>query len=169
MPLTQPAIRLLAITTLAPLTVVALTAGLGSAAPATRPATTVPVGVAFFTQRIAPVLKEQCYPCHHADTPVSSYKGGLLLDNLAGMLKGGDSKEPAIVPGHPDKGTLMPAIRYTYKDEGKSKKQNMPPKWGKDHALGGKLPDQTVRDFEEWIRMGAPVPEDFKESKVEGL
>jgi len=102
MPLTQPAIRLLAITTLAPLTVVALTAGLGSAAPATRPATTVPVGVAFFTQRIAPVLKEQCYPCHHADTPVSSYKGGLLLDNLAGMLKGGDSKEPAIVPGHPD-------------------------------------------------------------------
>ena len=47
-------------------------------------------GEAFFEERITPVLKNECFPCHHAKDFVSSYKGGLLLDSLEGMLKGGD-------------------------------------------------------------------------------
>jgi hypothetical protein len=148
--------------------IMALVAGGGPAA--TRPATTQPTtqpatGVAFFNERIAPVLANECYGCHHAKSLVSNFEGGLLLDSLAGMLKGGDSGKPAIVPGDPDKGMLMPAIRYGFVEEKGGKKRNMPPKWGKDYANGGKLPERTIADFAEWIRIGAPVPAEFRQAK----
>ncbi|HEX8998584.1 MAG TPA: PSD1 and planctomycete cytochrome C domain-containing protein, partial [Blastocatellia bacterium] len=68
--------------------------------------------------------------------------GGLRLDTRAGMLKGGASGEPAIVPGAPEKSLLIKAIRYT------DPKLQMP--------MGVQLPEQVIRDFETWIKMGAP-------------
>src|SRR5438045_1965611 len=65
----------------------------------------------FFEKKIRPVLVERCYPCHSLGA--EKLKGELLLDSKAGMLKGGDSGKPAIVPGNAATSRLIEAIRYT--------------------------------------------------------
>src|SRR5581483_7522918 len=77
------------------------------AAPALRAAEPDPKGVEFFESKIRPVLAEQCYKCHSAQS--GKAKGGLTLDTRAAMLKGGDTG-PAVVPGHPEKSLLLTAI-----------------------------------------------------------
>lgn len=99
-----------------------------------------PKAIEFFEAKIRPVLVEQCYNCHAGDA--TKLKGGLRLDSKAAWQKGGDSG-PAIVPGKPNEGTLLKALRYT---DG----LQMPPK--------GKLPDAVIADFEKWIRDGAADP-----------
>jgi hypothetical protein len=100
-------------------------------------------GVEFFEQKIRPVLVERCYSCHSTEAAQNKkLRGGLLLDSREALRKGGDSG-PAIVPGKPDAGTLLKALRQT----GELK---MPPK--------GKLADAVVADFEKWIALGAPDP-----------
>jgi cytochrome c553 len=99
-------------------------------------------GVEFFEKKIRPVLADSCYACHSAKA--KKPQGGLLLDSLDSMLKGGASGQPSIVPGDPEKSLLIIAIRYT------DPKLQMP--------FGGKLPDQVIKDFEEWVKMGAPAP-----------
>src|SRR5262245_6971774 len=100
-------------------------------------------GVEFFEKKIRPVLVQHCYACHSAEAQKNrKWRGGLLLDSRAGLLKGGDSG-PAIVPGKPDAGTLLEALRHTGD-------VRMPPK--------GKLPDGVLADFQAWVKMGAPDP-----------
>jgi uncharacterized protein DUF1553/uncharacterized protein DUF1549/cytochrome c len=99
-------------------------------------------GMEFFEKKIRPLLSDNCYACHSAKA--KKPQGGLLLDSLEGMLKGGASGQPAIVPGDAEKSLLIKAIRYT------DPKLQMP--------FGGKLPDQAIKDFEEWVKMGAPAP-----------
>ncbi len=104
-------------------------------------------GVEFFEAKIRPVLAEHCYACHSADARKNQkLKGGLLLDTRDGLLRGGDSG-PAVVPGKPGEGTLLKAL-------GNDGDVKMPPK--------GKLPDAVVKDFEAWVKMGAPDPRDGK-------
>jgi mono/diheme cytochrome c family protein len=88
----------------------------------------------FFTQKVRPVLAQNCYKCH-----TSEGAGGLHLDSHAGVLKGGESG-PAVVPGDPEKSLLIEAIRQT----GDLK---MPPK-------GDKLPDGDIANIVEWVRRG---------------
>jgi hypothetical protein len=97
--------------------------------------------VEFFESNVRPILVEHCYNCHSAQA--KSPKGGLRLDSLAGMTKGGDTG-PAVVPGDADASLLVQAIRY--KDE----QTRMPPK--------GKLPDATIAALEQWVRSGAVMP-----------
>jgi hypothetical protein len=104
-------------------------------------------GIEFFEKKIRPVLVERCYKCHSATS--EKLKGGLRLDSLQGLLKGGDTR-PAIVPGDPEKSLLVEAIRYQNPD------LQMPPKL--------KLPDATVSDFVEWIKLGAPWPEEIAQA-----
>ena len=99
----------------------------------------------FFEKKIRPVLVERCYKCHSADA--EKLKGGLLLDNKGGMLKGGESGQPAIVPGNAAASRLIEAIRY-----GNEELQMPPPK------AGGKLSDAQIADFVSWVNMGAPDP-----------
>ena len=65
----------------------------------------------FFEQKIRPVLVESCYHCHSADA--EKLKAGLRLDTLEGMRRGGESGQPAVVPGQPEKSRLVEAIRDT--------------------------------------------------------
>jgi hypothetical protein len=102
-----------------------------------------PEQIDFFEKKIRPVLAEQCFNCH--STTGEKIKGGLVLDTRENILKGGDTG-PSVVPGNPDKSLIIEAIRYTDED------LQMPPK----HRLS---PEQ-VKDFEEWVRMGAPDPRD---------
>src|SRR5437660_722186 len=81
----------------------------------------------FFEKKIRPVLADNCYGCHSAQA--KKPKGGLMLDSRAGMLKGGASGQPAIVPGAVEKSLLIKAIRYS------DAKLQMP--------IGGKLPEQV--------------------------
>jgi cytochrome c553 len=101
-----------------------------------------PDGLEFFEKKIRPVLFESCYACHSAQA--KKPQGGLLLDSRAAMLKGGASGQPAVVPGDPERSLLIRAIRYA------DPKLQMP--------YAGKLSDQVIKDFEEWVKMGAPDP-----------
>ncbi len=111
-------------------------------ATAEQPATAE--GIAFFEKKIRPVLIAECFHCHSSEKG-NKIRGGLTLDTREGLRKGGDSG-PAVVPGRPDRSLLIKAIRHV--DE----KLAMPPK--------KKLDDNIVRDFEQWVRMGAPDPRD---------
>lgn len=91
----------------------------------------------FFESKIRPLLAEHCWKCHDGD----KQKGGVRLDSLAAMLRGGDSGA-AVVPGKPDESVLIEAVRY----EG----YEMPP--------SGPLSDNEVEALETWVRLGAPWP-----------
>ena len=102
-----------------------------------------PQGIEFFEQKIRPVLVEHCYQCHSAAAAkANKLKGGLRLDDRAGLKQGGDSG-PAVEPGKVDESLIIETLRY---DDA----TRMPPK--------GKLPEAVLADFEAWIKMGAPDP-----------
>ena len=108
------------------------------------PATPAPEGIAFFEQKIRPVLVSACFECHSAEAKAKGkLKGGLFLDTRAAVLTGGD-EGPALVSGKPDDSLLIKALRWSRED------LHMPPK--------KKLPPEVIADFEKWIAMGAPDP-----------
>ena len=92
-----------------------------------------PAGIAFFENKIRPVLIEHCYQCH--STAANKHKGNLYVDTKAAMRKGGVTG-PALVPGQPEKSLIMRALRHT-------EELRMP--------KAGKLPDRVIADFEKWI------------------
>lgn len=98
-----------------------------------------PKDVAFFEKKIRPVLVKHCYECHSADS--DDVSAGLYVDSREGLLTGGEMGA-AVVPGNVNKSLLIQAIEY--------RDIEMPP--------DGKLPDDVIRDFRRWVRMGAPDP-----------
>ncbi len=103
-------------------------------------------GLAFFENRIRPVLVENCYECHSATA--KKVKGALKLDTREDFLKGGTDGE-IVVAGEPEKSRLIHAVRYEDEDT------RMPP--SKDGSK--KLPDAIIADLTAWVKMGAPYPE----------
>ncbi len=97
--------------------------------------------IAFFENRIRPLLIDHCYDCHSIDAGEPG--GGLLLDSRPGLIAGG-ATEPPIVPGDPDGSLLMKAVRYSLPD------LKMPP--------DAQLSTEQIADLESWIRMRAPDP-----------
>lgn len=105
-------------------------------------------GNEFFERKIRPALHNHCFECH-----TSKSKGGLRLDTRESIIAGGDSG-PAIFPGKPDRSRLISAIRYGADSE------QMPPK--------KKLPEDVIKDFEKWIQLGAPWPENQQATPLSG-
>jgi hypothetical protein len=94
----------------------------------------------FFQEKVLPILRANCYRCHsHA---AGKSKGGLVLDSLGAMLKGGD-RGPAIVPRRSAKSLLIQAI-------GHAGELRMPPT--------RKLSEEQIGTLTEWVRLGAPWP-----------
>ncbi len=93
----------------------------------------------FFERKIRPVLVQHCYACH--STEGRQVEGGLRLDSRDAMRRGGESG-PAVLPEKADESLLISAIKY--------ESLEMPPK--------EKLSEQTIRDFEKWVALGAPDP-----------
>ena len=58
----------------------------------------------FFEKKIRPVLSQNCYKCHSANS--TKVKGKLLLDTKAGSLKGGESGA-AVIPGNIEQSLLL--------------------------------------------------------------
>jgi hypothetical protein len=56
-----------------------------------------------FDKDVKPLLEKSCLKCHSGDKPKSKYR----MDTLASVIKGGESGDPAIVPGHSEKSPLV--------------------------------------------------------------
>ena len=93
----------------------------------------------FFETSIRPVLIERCSQCHGAH----KQNGGLRVDSLAALLKGGDTG-PAIVAGNAADSLLIKAIQ-------RSEELAMPP----DESLT----KPEVDSLTHWINDGAAWPE----------
>ena len=101
-------------------------------------------GMEFFETRVRPLLAKRCFGCHSRQAEeAGKLKAGLKLDDLAGMLKGGDTG-PVLVPGDPEASAIIEAVRYKNDD------LSMPPK--------GKLPDGEIAILTQWVARGAPWP-----------
>lgn len=101
----------------------------------------------FFENKVRPVLVEHCYKCHSGES--KELKGGLRLDLKAGWQAGGDSGEPAVVPGKPEESPLIAAVRHGDGVEA------MPPNQSK-------LPEQAIADLTTWVANGAIDPREGK-------
>ena len=104
------------------------------------PAAADPDKLAFFEKKVRPVLVENCYACHSADTKPA---GGLRVDDLKGLLDGGNAG-PAVVPGDPGKSLLLRRVTHA------NAERRMPP--------DKKLSDFEVADLTTWIKDGAAWP-----------
>jgi cytochrome c553 len=95
----------------------------------------------FFEKKVRPVLVNNCYNCHSADT---NSKGGLRVDDRNGLINGG-GRGPAVVPGDPEASLLLRAVRQ------ENAKLSMPPK--------KRLSDEQIADLTKWIKEGAAWPQ----------
>ncbi|MBX3745743.1 MAG: DUF1553 domain-containing protein [Verrucomicrobiae bacterium] len=94
-----------------------------------------------------PLLSDRCFACHGPDD--QARKGRLDLHTREGALRGGRSREPAIVPGNPDASELLARILASDPND------VMPPPEAK---LPPFTPEETDR-LRRWIEQGA----EFKE------
>ena len=95
-------------------------------------------GIAFFEQRIRPLLVERCYECHSAKS--ASASGGLRLDTREGVLSGGVSGS-AIRSGQPGASPLIKVLRAD---------ATVP--------THHRLTAAEIAALTEWIQRGAPDP-----------
>lgn len=97
--------------------------------------------IAWFENKVRPLLAAKCYSCHSAKD--GNDEGGLTLDTKLGWKEGGDLG-PAIVPLDADASLLIRAVRYQDSD------LEMPP--------DRKLADSEIAILERWVKLGAPDP-----------
>ena len=97
----------------------------------------------FFESKIRPVLAEKCYDCHSGQS--KKVKGGLRLDHISLIKKGGDTGS-AIESIDGLEPLLLEALSHENPD------MQMPPK--------EKLSSSVLADFKRWIEGGAYWPEE---------
>ncbi len=91
-----------------------------------------------FEKDIRPIFARRCFHCHTGEDPESDRR----LDSREGVLAGGASGVPAIVPGRADESRLIALV------SGAEVGTTMPPK-------GAPLDDESVRLLRLWIDQGA--------------
>jgi hypothetical protein len=91
-----------------------------------------------FTNDIAPILVQKCMACHDD----KKAKGGFQLQSFAGLMKGGKSKEPALIPGEAEKSKLYRLLIASDEDD------RMPQK-------DDPLPTEQIALIRRWISEGA--------------
>ena len=106
----------------------------------------VPTDV-LFARKIQPLFKVKCLTCH-GDDP-EKLKGDLDMRTRAGLLKGGESEEPALIPGKAMASPLYLAVTRAHEDDWSA----MPPK------ENDKLSAEQIGYIKEWITAGAPWPD----------
>lgn len=99
------------------------------------------VDEAYFKAKVWPIIENSCTSCHGE----KKQKGKLRLDSREAWLKGGENGK-ILEEGHPEKSSVIAAIKWEAKDED----QNMPPKKDK------KLSAEQVAIISEWIKAGMP-------------
>ena len=107
--------------------------------------------LAFFRDRVAPILEKRCVSCHGETGP----KGGLVLTSPADLRKGG-TLGPALVVGNAEESLIIEKI------SGDS--PEMPKK-------AERLSTEQVADLKRWIDRGAAWPEGLtlRDRHLEGV
>ncbi|MEM7475603.1 MAG: DUF1549 domain-containing protein, partial [Planctomycetota bacterium] len=95
-----------------------------------------------FEQEVWPIFESRCLDCHGAE----EQSGEFRVDRLASLLAGGNSGEPAVVPGAVDRSFLLPVLRHEIPE------LQMPPE-------EEKLSEQEIAIIEKWIEQGAETPD----------
>jgi hypothetical protein len=98
-----------------------------------------------FAHRVLPLLKQKCFACHGEDE--ADVRGELNMLSREGLLKGGESGEPALKPGTPDESPLFAAANRMSQQW-----SAMPPK------ENDKLTAEELEHLKQWIVGGAPWP-----------
>lgn len=93
-----------------------------------------PTSTIDFQRDVLPILEEHCLHCHGSD----EQEANLRLDSLKLALRGGDSGEPTIVPGHSDQSYLIERVGHERAE------QRMPPE-------SERLADQQIAVLRAWI------------------
>lgn len=96
-----------------------------------------------FASQVYPVFERSCIKCHSGEKP----KAGLSLASLEGIMKGGKSKEPAVIPG---RGTDSPIIAFA-SDEVED--LEMPPLRSRSEFKSLSQPELAL--IKAWIDEGA--------------
>src|SRR5215831_5607786 len=103
---------------------------------------TVPIDQAIaFTDVIKPILDAKCMSCHGE----ASKKGGLLLENVEGVLEGGKTG-PLFEPGKPSVSLIIQRIHLPLDD-----RKHMPP------ASKEQLTEDEASLLWTWIKSGAVI------------
>ncbi len=116
-----------------------------SSEPASVAAAASPADPAF-TRDILPIFEKSCVGCHSGEKP----KGDLSVETVAALLKGGQSGEPAIVPGRPDASPLLRFVQDQVED------LEMPPVARR--AMYPALTRDEIARLVSWIDRGAVEP-----------
>lgn len=106
-----------------------------------------------FVRRVGPLLREKCLGCHGGEP--AKVKGGLDLSSLSTSKTGGDSGEPAIVPGKPEDSPILLAAMRTSDDF-----SAMPPK------QSDRLTEEQIAWLRQWIRDGADWPDEHRSQAI---
>src|SRR5215212_10116586 len=118
-----------------PASFLALTAGPAVAEPAKAPA---PSSCSYY-KTVRPLFQQHCQGCHQP----AKAQGGFVMTGHADLLKKGNSDEPGVLPGQPDKSAVVRMIT---------------PQGGKAAAMPKSkppLPDAQVALIKQWIAEGA--------------
>src|SRR5438477_11968872 len=67
---------------------------------------------------VRPLLQQHCQGCHQPAKP----QGGYVMTSHADLLKAGDSDEPGVIAGHPQKSLLIKLLLGTEKDRSRMPK-----------------------------------------------
>lgn len=102
-----------------------------------------------FTLKVLPILKAKCFGCH-GDDP-NDVKAEYDMLSLESLLQGGESEEPAVVPGKPDESPLFLAITWEVLE--------MPPK------ENDRLTEDQIELVRQWILAGTPWPDEEQQRK----
>jgi len=94
-----------------------------------------------------PILEARCIKCHGPDKD----KGDLRVDDRESLLIGGETEEPALVPGDPAESSLIRVILLPQDHE-----EVMPPE-GK-----GQVTAEEATKLIEWIQKGGEMPNEFQ-------
>lgn len=106
-----------------------------------------------FVRRVGPLLREKCLGCHGGEP--AKVKGGLDLSSLSTSITGGDSGEPALVPGRPDESPILLAALRSSDDF-----SAMPPK------QADRLTEEQLKWLRQWIREGADWPDESRSQAI---
>ncbi len=95
---------------------------------------------AYYRKHVLPILNKHCIRCHG-----EKQKGEYSIRDREHLLKGGESEEPAIIPGDPDEGYLVELI------SAEGDEDRMPPE-------GVGLNQEQIGVVRKWITDGAVMP-----------
>ena len=96
-----------------------------------------------YVKDVRPILRAKCAMCHNEAEP----SGGLRLDGVAHVMKGGDSG-PVLIPGHSTESRLIQAVVQA------GDLKMPPPEEGKP------LESAQIEILRRWIDQGAKIPDD---------